>query len=399
MKAPRFSRRVAHLAPSSTAAVGRAAAALTASGVDVVDFGLGEPDFATPEFVRRAGIEAIEGGKTKYTDAAGDPQLRHAIAAKYRREHGVECGRENVLVTAGAKQAVFNVCQALFQEGDQVAMFAPYWVSFPEIVRLCGAEPVFVPTDLRTGWKPTAAALDRVATERTRAVIVNSPCNPTGAVVEKEELARLLDWSAKRGAILLFDETYDHFLYGGRRHVSAASFWAEHPGRIVVTGAASKTYAMTGWRLGWAIAPKELVSAMASYQSHSTSNASSISQEAGRAALTDVQRSEASVAEMLSHYDRRRELILRGIKALPGVECVDPEGAFYLFPRVSALYTKKKVKGSVEFCRLLLEEARVAAVPGEAFGMDACIRLSFATSEERIKEGIRRITEWVRIDL
>jgi aspartate aminotransferase len=393
--APRFSRRVAHLAPSSTVAVARAAAALTASGVDVVDFGIGEPDFATPEFVRRAGIAAIEGGRTKYTDSAGDGALRDAIAAKYRREQGTDFRRENVLVTAGAKQAVFNVCQALFQEGDEVAMFAPYWVSFPEIVRLSGAEPIFVQTDLRSGWKPTAAALERAATDRTRAVIVNSPCNPTGAVIGKEELSRLLDWCAERGAVLLFDETYDHFLYGGRRHVSAASFWTEHPGRIIITGAASKTYAMTGWRLGWAVAGKELVTAMSSYQSHSTSNASSISQEAARAALTDVDRSEASVAEMLSHYDRRRETMLRALRALPGVECVDPEGAFYAFPRVAALYERKRVRGSVEFCRRLLEEARVAAVPGDAFGMDSCIRLSIATPEERIEEGMRRVAAWV----
>lgn len=398
MTAPRFARRVAHLAPSSTAAVARAAAALAASGVDVVDFGLGEPDFPTPEFVRRAGIAAIEAGHTKYTDSAGSPALRDAIAARYRRAYGTACARENVIVTAGAKQAVFNVCQALFQEGDEVAMFAPYWVSFPEIVRLSGAQPAFVPTDIRSGWKPTASALDRIATERTRAVIVNSPCNPTGAVIEAEELSRLLDWCAARGAVLLFDETYDHFLYGGRRHFSAASLWAQHPGRIVITGAASKTYAMTGWRLGWALAAKELISAMASYQSHSTSNASSISQEAVRAALTDLERSEASVAEMLSQYDRRREVILRGVRALPGVECVDPEGAFYIFPRVQSLYAGKKVKGSVEFCRLLLNDARVAAVPGEAFGMDSCIRLSFATPVERIEEGLRRLTEWIRRD-
>lgn len=398
MTTPRFSRRVAHLAPSPTAAVGKVASALAAAGVDVVDFGIGEPDFDTPDFVRRAGIDAIEAGRTKYTDSAGDPGLRDAIAAKYRREQGTECSRENVLVTAGAKQAVFNVCQALVQDGDEVAMFAPYWVSFPEIVRLCGAEPVFVPTDLRSGWKPSVSALERVATERTRAVIVNSPCNPTGALIEKEELQRLLDWCAERGVLLLFDETYDHFLYGGRKHVSAAAFWTKHPGRIVVTGAASKTYAMTGWRLGWALAPKELVSAMASYQSHSTSNASSISQEAARAALTDVDRSEASVAEMLAHYDRRRALFLRGLKTIPGVECAEPEGAFYVFPKVSSLYARKKVKGSVEFCRLLLEEARVAGVPGEAFGMDSCVRFSFATPEGRIEEGVRRLRAWAAKD-
>jgi len=396
--ASRFSRRVAHLAPSPTAAVAREAALLAASGVDVVDFGLGEPDFPTPEFVRKAGIAAIESGRTRYTDSAGDPALRDAIAGKYRREYGTDCARENVLVTAGAKQAVFNVCQALFQEGDEVAMFSPYWVSFPEIVRLCGAAPVFVPTDIRFGWKPAAAALERIATENTRAVIVNSPCNPTGSVIEPEELERLLEWCSERGAALLFDETYDHFLYGGRRHLSAASLWGEHPERIVVTGAASKTYAMTGWRLGWALASRELVSAMASYQSHSTSNASSISQEAARAALSEVERSKASVAEMLSHYEKRRETMLRGLKALSGVECVEPEGAFYAFPKVQAFYSAKKVRGSVEFCRLLLSEARVAAVPGEAFGMDSCVRFSFATPEERIEEGLARLTEWIRKD-
>jgi aspartate aminotransferase len=393
--APRLSRRVAHLVPSPTASVARAARALAASGVDVVDFGLGEPDFPTPDFVREAGIAAIEHGHTKYTDNAGDPALRDAIAAKYRREQGTVCARENVIVTAGAKQAVFNVCHALFGEGDEVAMFAPYWVSFPEIVRLCGAAPLFVPTDIRSGWKPTAAALERAASGRTRGVILNSPCNPSGAIVDPEELARILDWCAARDAVLIFDETYDHFLYDGKHHVSAASLWPEHAERAVVTGAASKTYAMTGWRLGWALAPKELVSAMASYQSHSTSNASSISQEAARVALSDVERSEASVSEMLEHYTRRRELMIGRLAAIPGVECVAPEGAFYAFPRVEALYAPKKVRGSVEFCRRLLEEAHVAAVPGEAFGVDACVRFSFATSTARIEEGLRRLEDWI----
>jgi aspartate aminotransferase len=393
--APRLSRRVANLAPSRTAAVARAATALAASGVDVVDFGLGEPDFPTPEFVREAGIAAIEAGHTRYTDNAGSPALRDAIAAKYRREQGAACARENVLVTAGAKQAVFNVCHALFNEGDAVAMFAPYWVSFPEIVRLCGAEPLVVQTDFRSGWKPTAAALDRAATNRTRGVIVNSPSNPSGAVIEPDELARILDWCDARDAVLIFDETYDHFLYDGRRHVSAAALATKHPGRVVVTGAASKTYAMTGWRLGWALASPELVTSMASFQSHSTSNASSISQEAVRAALTDVARSEASVKDMLAHYARRRDLMVRRLAAIPGIECVPPEGAFYVFPRVEAHYTRKKTAGSVEFCRRLLDEAHVAAVPGEAFGVDACVRFSFATAIERVEEGLRRFENWL----
>ena len=396
MTPPRLSGRVAHLAPSPTAAVARTAQAMAARGVDVVDFGLGEPDFPTPDFVARAGIAAIEAGRTKYTDSAGDPGLRDAIAEKYRREQSAPCARENVLVTAGAKQAVFNACQALFQEGDAVAIFVPYWVSFPEIVRLCGARPLYVPTDIRSGWKPTAAALERAATEETRGVILNSPCNPSGAVVEPEELAGILAWCASHSAALLFDETYDHFLYEGRRHVSAASLWKEHEDRMVVTGAASKTYAMTGWRLGWALARRDLVSSMASYQSHSTSNASSISQEAARAALADLPRSEASVAEMLAQYARRRELMTRRLSALPGVDCAEPEGAFYVFPRVEALYPKKGVTGSVEFCRRLLDEAHVAAVPGEAFGVDSCVRFSFATSEDRIEEGLRRFETWLR---
>ena len=393
---PRISRRVANLAPSPTAAVARAASALAASGVDVVDFGLGEPDFPTPEFVRQAGIAAIADGHTRYTDNAGSPALRDAIAEKYRREQGAVCARANVLVTAGAKQAVFNVCHALFDEGDEVAMFAPYWVSFPEIVRLSGAATRFVPTDIRSGWKPTASALERAASARTRGVIVNSPCNPSGAVVDPEELTRILEWCASRDAVLVFDETYDQFLYDGKRHVSAASFWPEHAERAIVTGSASKTYAMTGWRLGWALAGKELVAAMASYQSHSTSNASSISQEAARAALSDVERSRASVSEMLSHYARRREVMIGRLAAISGIECVSPEGAFYAFPRVEALYARKKASGSVEFCRRLLEEAHVAAVPGEAFGVDACVRFSFATSTARIDEGLRRFEDWIR---
>ena len=396
MTAPRLSRSVANLAPSRTAAVARAASALAASGVDVVDFGLGEPDFPTPEFVREAGIAAIRAGHTRYTDNAGSPALRDAIAAKYRREQGAACARENVLVTAGAKQAVFNVCHALFNEGDEVALFAPYWVSFPEIVRLCGAAPRVVQTGIRSGWKPTAAALERTATDRTRGVIVTSPSNPSGAVVEEDELARVLDWCDARDAVLIFDETYDHFLYDGRRHVSAAALATKHPGHVVVTGSASKTYAMTGWRLGWAIASPELVASMAAYQSHSTSNASSISQEAVRAALTEVARSEASVKDMLAHYARRRDLMTGRLAAIPGIECVPPEGAFYVFPRVEAFYERKKTAGSVEFCRRLLDEAHVAAVPGEAFGVDACVRFSFATSIERVEEGLRRFEDWLQ---
>jgi aspartate aminotransferase len=380
--------------PSSTTAVARKAKALAATGVDVVDLGLGEPDFPTPEFVAVAGIAAIESGRTRYTDVAGEPALRDAIAEKYRREHGIALSRENVLVTAGAKQAVFNACQVLFEEEDEVALFCPYWVSFPEIVRLSGAAPLSIPTELETHWKPIASNLSERATDRTRGVVLNSPNNPTGAVVERDELERIVEWCEARDACLIFDETYDRFLYDGRPHVTAASLWEEHSDRIVLTGAASKTWAMTGWRLGWAIASRELVAAMASYQSHSTSNASSISQRAALAALSDPTRTDEAVARMLAEYGRRRRAIVSGLVAIPGVRCLLPEGAFYAFADVSALYDAKQVAGSAEFCDRLLSETGVAAVPGDAFGEDDCVRFSFAAPLASIEEGVGRVAAW-----
>ena len=298
-----------------------------------------------------------------------------------------------MIVTAGAKQAVFNVCQALFEEGADVALFSPYWVSFPEMVRLTGATPLFVPTTLAQGWRPTADALARHASAAVRGVILNSPNNPTGAVVSPEELDRILDWCEARDAWLIYDETYDRFVYDGRPHASAAARLARR-GRIVVTGAASKTYAMTGWRLGWAFGPPELIRAMTSYQSHTTSNASSISQAAALAALTELDTASASVSEMLSHYQARRAVMVEGLSAIRGVHCAMPEGAFYAFADVSALYPRRGVRGSVEFCERLLAEAHVAAVPGDAFGDDACVRFSYASPTARIREGLRRLTEW-----
>lgn len=399
MTRARLSSRAAGIVPSSTAAVARKARALAASGVDVVDFGIGEPDFRTPELVAMAGVAAIEEGRTRYTDVAGEPALRDSIAEKYRREYGVSVTRENVLVTAGAKQAVFNACQVLFEGGDEVALFCPYWVSFPEIVRLSGALPIVVPTELETKWKPIASDLAERATDRTRGVIVNSPNNPTGAVVEQEELESIVEWCEARDVSLIFDETYDRFVYDGRNHASAMSFWDGHGHRILVTGAASKTWAMTGWRLGWVIASRELVDAMNSYQSHSTSNASSISQRAALAALSDPARTDEAVGEMLAEYGRRRDAMVAGLSAIPGIRVLLSEGAFYAFADVSGLYASKEVVGSAEFCERLLNETGVAAVAGEAFGEDDCIRLSFATSLAKIEEGIRRIGAWAPVSV
>jgi aspartate aminotransferase len=389
----RLSRRIAALAPSSTTAAGKKAKALAATGVDVVDFSIGEPDFATPEFVCRAGSRAIEAGRTKYTDVAGEAVLRDAVARKYQREQRAAVAPENVIVTAGAKQAVYNVCQALFEEGDAVVLFSPYWVSFPEMVRLTGAEPVFVPTRLDEGWRMAPAALDRVSGGNVRGVILNSPNNPTGAVIDPEDLSRIAHWCAERDAWLIYDETYDRFVYDGRSHASGAALVSPES-RVVVTGAASKTYAMTGWRLGWAVGPPALITAMTSYQSHTTSNASSISQAAALEALTDIDSSEATVRDMLSHYASRRGVMFEGLSAVPGVRCALPEGAFYVFADVSALYGSLGVSGSAAFCDRLLAEAHVATVPGDAFGADDCVRFSFASRTERIREGVRRIQEW-----
>jgi aspartate aminotransferase len=394
MKTLRLSSRIAALTPSSTTAMGQKAKALAASGVDVVDFSLGEPDFGTPGFVGQAGVRAIEAGRTKYTDVAGEAALREAIAQKYRREQRAEVAKENVIVTAGAKQAVFNVCQALFEEDDEVALFAPYWVSFPEMVRLTGARPLVVPTALESGWHATADGLARAAGDRVQGVILNSPNNPTGAVVDPEELTRIIDWCDSRGVWLIYDETYDRFLYDGRLHASAAARLRDRE-RVVVTGAASKTYAMTGWRLGWAVGPPELIRAMASYQSHTTSNASSVSQAAALTALTDLEIASRSVAEMLAHYESRRRVMVEGLQALPGVRCGLPEGAFYAFADVSALYPQLSVKGSVAFCERLLAEAHVAAVPGDAFGNDSCVRFSYAVKSERIRDGLERLAAWL----
>jgi aspartate aminotransferase len=394
----RLSRRIAALEPSSTTAAGKKAKALAASGVDVVDLSIGEPDFATPNHVGKAGMRAIERGRTKYTDVAGEAALRDAIAEKYAREQGAAVAREHVIVTAGAKQAVFNVCMALFDEGDEVALFSPYWVSFPEMVRLTGARPAFVRTSLEEGWRPTASALrrDTGSADALRGVILNSPNNPTGAVAPADELSRIVDWCAERGLWLIYDETYDRFLYDGRTHASAAALRPRYE-RIVVTGAASKTFAMTGWRLGWAVGPPELISAMTSYQSHTTSNASSISQAAALEALTGLEQSSASVAEMLSHYEARRTAMVEGLAAVPGIRCPMPEGAFYAFADVTELYARKGVAGSAGFCDRLLAEAHVAAVPGDAFGEDRCVRFSFATRTDRIREGVRRIAAWAAL--
>ena len=390
----RFASRAAGVAGSATLAVLQAAAALRARGVDVVDFGPGEPDFPTPAFVKRAAIDAIDGDFTKYTDTPGIPELREAIAARYRAEWSAPYTAAEILVTAGGKQALHTACLALFEEGDDVLVPSPYWVSFPEMVTLAGAKSVFVPTSAASGFRLTAADVARAATPATRGVIVNTPNNPTGAVMDPAEIEGIIRLAALRGWIVLFDECYDRFIFEGR-HLSAASLAREFPETILVAGTLSKTYAMTGWRVGFAAGPKPLIDLMGRVVGHATSNVCSITQRAALAALTRPDEAGPAIEGMLREYARRREYLIPALNALPGVTCTPPGGAFYAFPDVSAHYGRAlggvSVTGSESFAKALLDTVAVAVTPGAAFGEDRCVRLSFATSRARLEEGISRL--------
>ena len=390
----KFAARASRVAGSATLAVLKAAGALRARGVDVVDFGAGEPDFPTPAFVKRAAIHAIDADFTKYTDTSGIPELREAIAARYRAEWDAPYTAAEVLVTAGGKQALHTACLALFEEGDEVLVPSPYWVSVPEMVTLAGARSVFVPTSAGSGFRLTADDVARAATPATRGIIVNSPNNPTGAVMEPAEIEGVVRLAASRGWTVLFDECYDRFIFEGR-HLSAASLAREFPETILVAGTLSKTYAMTGWRVGFAAGPKPLIDLMGRIVGHATSNVCSITQRAALAALTRSDEAGPAVEGMLREYARRREFLIPALNALPGVTCSPPGGAFYAFPDVSAHYGRVlggvEVTGSESFAKALLDSVAVAVTPGVAFGEDRCVRLSFATSRGRLEEGLSRL--------
>ena len=364
------------------------AAELSSRGIDVVDFGPGEPDFNTPVEIARAAHEAIDAGMTRYTNTAGTRELRAGIADRYRQRWGATVGPENVIATTGGKQALFNAILALVQEGDEVIVPVPYWVSFPDQVVFAGGTPVFAELQAKDGLRPTMESILPSMTERTRILILNSPSNPSGAVIDEAELEALIRHCASKGIVVLFDETYEFFVYGDLQHVSAARWYDAFPETVVVVNSLSKTFAMTGWRLGWALGHPSLISAMGRIQSHSTSNPTSISQAAGVRALEGC---EDAVRTMYEAYVERRAWLVPALDAIPGVQCSAPDGAFYVFPRVSDLYARSGMKGSMDLCGWLLDDARVAAVPGAAFGADDYIRISYATSMERIREGVDRI--------
>ena len=388
----RLTRRVRDIQISPTIAVASRAQEMIASGIDVVDFGPGEPDFRTPVSVAEAGRQAIEKGFTKYTANNGTRALREAIAGRYERRWGAHVTIDNVIAGTGGKQELFNVILALVEPGDEVIIPSPYWVSFPDQVQFAGGIPKFAPTE-PPRYRPTFEAIESVASEKTRGVIINSPCNPTGSVIEEAELEKIIEWCSARDAFLLFDETYEFFVYHGAKHVSAMRWYNEHPETVIAVNSMSKTFAMTGWRLGWAVGHPSIISAASKIQSHSTSNPSSISQAAALEALTG---DHPEVEEMHQAYSERRSFIVPALNSIDGLCCSDPDGAFYIFPEVKGLYGKRGIRDSNSFAEFLLEQARVAVVPGVAFGSDANVRISYATSMERIREGVRRIDAALR---
>ncbi len=378
--------RVNRIAVSPTMAVMAAAEQLKAKGVDVADFGAGEPDFPTPEHIKRAAIKALDDNKTKYTATPGIAPLRQAICDWHAAQLGSSYQPAECIVTVGGKHAIFNAICSLINSGDEVVIPAPYWVSYPDMVKYAGGKPVIVETREADGFALQAADLERAITSRTRIVIVNSPSNPAGAVIPNGEFEKILGVCQKKGVWLLSDECYSHFTYGDAKPFSIASV----PGsksRLIVAGSCSKTFSMTGWRIGYVLAPQPLVAAIGKLQSQSTSNPTSIAQYGALEALRGPM---DSVVTMLAEYARRRERIVAGLRAIHGVTCTAPQGAFYVFPNISAHY-RADMPDDTAVAKALLDRAHTAVVPGEAFGAPGHVRMSYATSLDRIEEGLRRL--------
>jgi aspartate aminotransferase len=379
----KISERAATLSPSLTLAIDSKAKQMKADGKDVVGFGAGEPDFDTPQHIKDAAAKALAAGFTKYTPAAGIPELRQAIADKHKRENGLAYKPSQIIVSCGGKHSCYNVILATCQEGDEVIIPAPYWLSYPEMVKLAAAKPVIVTTTDRTEFKLTPDALKAAITPRTRLFILNSPSNPTGSVYSPEEIRALGDICVEKGVLIMSDEIYEHLLYDGARHQSVASFSQAHLEHTILVHGFAKAWSMTGWRLGWCAAPEPIAKAIDAIQSHSTSNPTSFAQKGAVAALTGPQ---DHLPAWLAEFNKRRTFAWKKLNTIPGISCVNAKGAFYLFPNISKIGLK-----STEFCARLLEAEQVAAVPGIAFGADDYIRLSYATSMANLEKGLERI--------
>jgi aspartate aminotransferase len=395
----KFAQRIQNIQPSMTLAISAKAQSLREQGIDVIGFGAGEPDFATPENIKQAAINAIQNNETHYTIVSGTNALKDAIIEKFDRDNGLAYERNQIVVSCGAKHSFYNLAQVLWDTGDEVIIPAPYWVSYPDMVKLANATPVIVNTDQSSGFKITAEQLQQAITKKTRAVVLNSPSNPTGSAYTKAELETLAEVILKNKLLVISDEIYEKIIFDDFEHVSIASLSEELKQSTVVINGASKCFAMTGWRIGYLAANAEIVSAISKLQGQSTSNPTSIAQAACVEALTG-KLSPAEIQKMVVEFKKRRDVLMDRYANIEGVSCYEPVGSFYTFPDFSGVFGKrwndKTIKGSLDVAEFLIEEAKVALVPGIAFGADNNLRLSFATSMENIKEGMDRIESAVK---
>jgi aspartate aminotransferase len=384
-----ISERISLISVSSTMKVAADAERLRTQGVDVVDFGAGEPDFPTPDNIKRAAIRALEQNFTKYTNAGGTLELKQAVCEKHAADFGTDYQPGECLIAVGGKHAIFNLTQALLNPGDEVVIPVPYWVTYKDVVNYAGGKCVFVDTDEEQGFALTADMIEPYLTDRTKMVFINSPSNPSGALVDREEFEKIYRLTAARGIFLLTDECYCHFLYDSQPFSIASLKGAKD--NVLVAGSLSKTYAMTGWRIGFVLAPARVIGAMVKLQSHSTSNPTSIAQKAAVEALRGPQ---DSVDTMLAQYAKRRDFVIARLRAIPGVRCAEPRGAFYAYPNIGVAFGNG-ISSSVQFAEKLLEKAGVAVVPGEAFGTDRHVRISYATSMHELERGLERMHRFI----
>ena len=402
----KLAKRTTLISPSPTLAITAKAKQMKSQGIDVIGFGAGEPDFDTPVYIKESAKKSIDEGFTKYTPTSGIEELKKAICEKFKRDNGLDYEPSQIIVSCGAKHSLFNAIMCLCEKGDEVILPSPYWVTYLEQIKLSGAKPVIIETNEKYNFKFLHKTLKHAITPKTKCLILNSPSNPTGMVYNKDELKAIADLAVKNDFYVISDEVYEKLIYEGE-HISIASLGPEIKDRTIAINGVSKTYSMTGWRIGYAAGTKELISAMGNLQDHSTSNPTSISQKAALAALLSSPHAGERVpiqdgrgeglTLMVAEFRKRRDYMVEKLNSIPGISCLKPHGAFYAFPNISKLIGKtikgKKITGSMSLTEVLLNEARVAVIPGIAFGADKYVRLSYATSMENIKEGLKRIEE------
>ena len=384
----KLAARIERVSPSMTLAIDSKAKAMKAEGVDVCSFSAGEPDFNTPKHIVEAAKAALDAGKTRYGPAAGEPRLREAIAQKLQRDNGLCYGAENILVTNGGKQSLFNLMMTVIEAGDEVLIPAPYWLSYPQMVKLAEGTPVILPTTIENGFKISPEQLRQAITPHTKLLIFNSPSNPTGMVYSPDEVRAIAAVAVETGIWILADEIYEKILYDGAQHLSMGAASPEAFERTIVSSGFAKTYAMTGWRVGFLAAPQPIIQAATKLQGHSTSNVCTFAQYG---AIAAYEGSQDCIQEMLVAFAERRTVMLEGLNSIPGIRCPQPDGAFYMFPSIAKTGMK-----SLEFCDALLESQQVALIPGIAFGADDCIRLSYATDMDTIRRGIERLSKFTQ---